>query len=45
MNNNNLKKIDTKEIFANNEKIVEIQHNGKVYFLRITKEDKLILTK
>ncbi|MFA7091006.1 MAG: hemin uptake protein HemP [Arcobacteraceae bacterium] len=45
MNNNNLKTINTKEIFTNNEKIVEIQHNGKTYFLRITKEDKLILTK
>jgi len=37
--------IDTKTIFVNNEKIVQIFHNGKIYFLRITKEDKLILTK
>lgn len=37
--------LDTKTIFTNNEKIIQISHNGKIYFLRITKEDKLILTK
>jgi hemin uptake protein HemP len=43
--NKELKQIDTKEIFSNNLKIVQIIHNGTVYILRITKENKLILTK
>jgi hemin uptake protein HemP len=41
----NIITIDTKTLFTNNEKTIQISHNGKVYVLRITKEDKLILTK
>jgi len=41
----NIITIDTKTLFAQNEKIIQISHKGKIYFLRITKEDKLILTK
>lgn len=39
-----IKQIDSKELFQN-EKMIQIVHNGNVYLLRITKEDKLILTK
>ncbi len=42
---NNIITVDTKNLFSNDEKIIQILHNGKIYFLRITKEDKLILTK
>ncbi|NCD10956.1 MAG: hemin uptake protein HemP [Epsilonproteobacteria bacterium] len=38
------KKVDSKVLFGE-EKIVKIVHNGVEYVLRITKEDKLILTK
>ena len=37
-------KIDTKEIFGQ-KKVVKIVHNGSTYILRITKDNKLILTK
>jgi hemin uptake protein HemP len=43
--NKEVKQIDTKELFNNNLKVVQIIHNGSVYILRITKENKLILTK
>jgi len=39
-----LRSISTKTILGK-EKVVQIVHNGKVYFLRVTKDDKLILTK
>lgn len=42
---NEIQTINTKTLFNNGEKIIQILHNGKIYFLRITKEDKLILTK
>jgi len=38
------KKIDTKEIFDNSS-VVVIIHDGQEYQLRITKANKLILTK
>lgn len=41
---NNLKKLDSKVIFGE-DKIIQIIHDGKVYILRITKDNKLILTK
>ncbi len=37
-------KIDSKELFKENN-TVHIVHNGAVYILRITKDNKLILTK
>jgi len=39
-----MKEINSGDIF-NNEKIVMIEHNNQTYYLRITKEGKLILTK
>jgi hemin uptake protein HemP len=39
-----VKIVDSKLIFKGSN-IVEIVHKGQVYILRITKEDKLILTK
>ncbi|MBN1838593.1 MAG: hemin uptake protein HemP [Campylobacterales bacterium] len=44
MSNTTYKKVDTKVLFGE-DKIVKIVHNGVEYVLRITKEDKLILTK
>ena len=41
---NSEKTIDSKVLFEEG-KVVHIYHNGQVYILRITKEDKLILTK
>lgn len=41
---NDTKQIESKKIFGE-EKIVLILHDDKVYTLRITKENKLILTK
>ncbi|KHG33993.1 hemin uptake protein HemP [Sulfurospirillum sp. MES] len=41
---NESKKIESKILFGE-EKTVTIIHNGNVYILRITKDDKLILTK
>jgi hemin uptake protein HemP len=40
----NIKLIDSK-VFFDEKKIVKILHNGAIYTLRITKENKLILTK
>ena len=37
-------KIESKDIFRK-EKSIEIKHDGKSYFLKITKAKKLILTK
>jgi len=45
MKNESIKHIDTKKIFEENKKSVKIIHNGMTYILRITKENKLILTK
>lgn len=39
------KSLDTKELFLNDKKIIKIIHNGSIYILRITKDNKLILTK
>ncbi|MBS4068713.1 MAG: hemin uptake protein HemP [Sulfurimonas sp.] len=36
--------IDSAEIFAD-AKVIQIIHNAQVYILRITRENKLILTK
>lgn len=36
--------IDSSEIFGN-EKVIQIIHNSQVYTLRITRDNKLILTK
>ena len=44
MKENKDKKIDSKEIF-DKEKTIEIKHDGQSYFLKITKANKLILTK
>ncbi len=41
---NKKEKIDTKEIFSDSN-IITIIHQGQEYQLRITKSDKLILTK
>ena len=41
---NDTKTLDSQEIFEG-EKIVQIIHDGKIYTLRITKDNKLILTK
>jgi hemin uptake protein HemP len=38
------KQINSKEIF-DKEKSVEIKHDGQSYYLKITKANKLILTK
>lgn len=40
-----MKIIDSKVIFEKGESLVKIIHNGSVYILRNTKENKLILTK
>jgi hemin uptake protein HemP len=37
-------KIESKDIFLK-EKSIEIKHDGQSYFLKITKANKLILTK
>ena len=37
--------IDTKMLFPKDSNTIEILHNGIIYILRITKDDKLILTK
>ena len=39
-----IKLIDSKIVF-DDKKVVKILHNGAIYTLRITKENKLILTK
>jgi hemin uptake protein HemP len=36
--------LESKKLFGSG-KIIKILHNGNVYILRITKENKLILTK
>jgi hemin uptake protein HemP len=36
--------LDSKELFGSG-KIIKILHNGNIYVLRITKDNKLILTK
>lgn len=41
---NDAKTVDSKEIFGE-EKTIQIVHEGKAYTLRITKDNKLILTK
>jgi len=38
------KQIESKEIF-DKEKTIEIKHDGQLYYLKITKANKLILTK
>lgn len=45
MKDDNTKIVDTKMLFRGKEKKVEIMHNGTVYILQITKDDKLVLTK
>ncbi|MCD6654240.1 MAG: hemin uptake protein HemP [Sulfurovum sp.] len=45
MKNNQIKAIDSQMLFDKGEKIIHIIHDGVVYTLRITKENKLILTK
>jgi hemin uptake protein HemP len=40
-----LKTVNTKHLFNEDEKMIQIEHNDKIYYLRITKDDKLILTK
>jgi hemin uptake protein HemP len=40
-----IKKIDSKYLFKKKEKVIIIMHEGTQYILRITKENKLILTK
>jgi len=45
MKNEEKKTIDTKTLFQKKSNKVEIVHNGVVYILQITKDDKLILTK
>ncbi len=44
MNKEEKKVIDSKNIFEDKREIF-IEHNGNIYTLRITKENKLILTK
>lgn len=39
-----IKKVDSKTLFGAHN-VVKIEHEGNVYVLRITKENKLILTK
>lgn len=36
--------VDSKEVLGNN-KVIKIVHNGEIYYLRVTKDNKLILTK
>lgn len=36
--------LESKKLFGSN-KIIKILHNGNIYILRITKDNKLILTK
>lgn len=43
--NKDIKHIDSKELFDSKDKIVQIIHNGSIYILRVTKDNKLILTK
>jgi hemin uptake protein HemP len=43
-NENSIKLVDSKSLF-DDKRTVKIFHNGAVYTLRITKENKLILTK
>jgi hemin uptake protein HemP len=38
------KQLDTKEIF-DKEKVIKIKHEDQLYYLKITKANKLILTK
>lgn len=45
MNNEVIKLIDSKILFSDDKKSIKIMHNGSVYILRVTKENKLILTK
>jgi hemin uptake protein HemP len=40
-----IKHLDTKKLFTEELKAIKIIHNGAVYILRITKDNKLILTK
>lgn len=44
MSENYFKTIDSKDLFGEFKEI-RIIHNGNVYLMRITKENKLILTK
>jgi len=43
--NKSIKHIDTKDLFDSKVKIIKIIHNSSVYILRVTKDNKLILTK
>ncbi|MDD3603296.1 MAG: hemin uptake protein HemP [Sulfurovum sp.] len=45
MKHNQTKAIDSQMLFDQGEKIIHIVHDGVVYTLRITKGNKLILTK
>ncbi|MDD3054738.1 MAG: hemin uptake protein HemP [Aliarcobacter sp.] len=44
MEENKNKYLDSKEIF-DKERTIEIKHDGQSYYLKITKANKLILTK
>lgn len=44
MNEEENKKIDSTILFKN-QKSIKIFHNGQLYYLKITKANKLILTK
>ncbi len=44
MKTDDVKIIDSKTIFEDKREVL-IDHNGNIYILRITKENKLILTK
>jgi len=44
MNDEENKEIDSKVLFKN-QKSIKIFHNGQLYYLNITKANKLILTK
>ncbi|WP_419768052.1 hemin uptake protein HemP [Arcobacter sp.] len=44
MNGNKDRKIESKEIFQK-ENSIQIIHDGQAYYLKITKSNKLILTK
>jgi hemin uptake protein HemP len=39
-----IKKLDTNKLFARDKEVM-IEHQNEIYFLRITKQNKLILTK
>ncbi len=39
-----IKKLDTNKLFAIDKEVM-IEHQNEIYFLRITKQNKLILTK